>query len=405
VNPVDGMRLWTESGLQHLSGARGEPAPLHRDYPTRIVQLITPVNRALHVQAQEPIDASVLTERAALMGLRRRGARSANRCCQLYRTRDGFVAINLARPEDREMIPALLGRSVTGNVIDALRSGVKTRSSAVLLERGISLGLPIASLGESAELPMMRNIVCGMRRAAGERPLLVNLASLWAGPLCAHLLGRLGARVIKVESIRRPDGSREGCRPFFDRLHQGQEMVALDFDHPADMAQLRALLLRADIIIEGSRPRALARRGIDAREIIAARPGRIWASITAYGRSGGGAARVGFGDDAAIAAGLALRDHSGFPVFVGDAIADPLAGLAATVHILSARAAGGGVLLDLPLAGAAAFVASAPLLPALPPAPDGRVAPLAVPLKFSPRQVSPARAAGADTARVLAEAS
>jgi crotonobetainyl-CoA:carnitine CoA-transferase CaiB-like acyl-CoA transferase len=251
----------------------------------------------------------------------------------------------------------------------------------------------------------MRNIVCGMRRAAGERPLLVNLASLWAGPLCAHLLGRLGARVIKVESIRRPDGSREGCRPFFDRLHQGQEMVALDFDHPADMAQLRALLLRADIIIEGSRPRALARRGIDAREIIAARPGRIWASITAYGRSGGGAARVGFGDDAAIAAGLALRDHSGFPVFVGDAIADPLAGLAATVHILSARAAGGGVLLDLPLAGAAAFVASAPLLPALPPAPDGRVAPLAVPLKFSPRQVSPARAAGADTARVLAEAS
>ena len=39
-------------------------------------------------------------------------------------------------------------------------------------------------------------------------PLVVDLSALWAGPLCAHLLGLAGARVVKVESLGRPDGAR-----------------------------------------------------------------------------------------------------------------------------------------------------------------------------------------------------
>ncbi len=60
---------------------------------------------------------------------------------------------------------------------------------------------------------------------------------------------------------------------------------------------------------------------------------------------------MAFGDDAAVAAGLTLRgDTAGAPpLFCGDAIADPLAGLHAAVAALATWRSGGGVLLDVAL--------------------------------------------------------
>lgn len=46
--------------------------------------------------------------------------------------------------------------------------------------------------------------LAGVTRPVGERPLVIDFSSLWAGPLCAHLLGRCGADVVKVESLDRP---------------------------------------------------------------------------------------------------------------------------------------------------------------------------------------------------------
>ena len=99
-------------------------------------------------------------------------------------------------------------------------------------------------------------------RVAGA--LVVDLSSLWAGPLCAQLLTAAGARTVKVESTSRPDGARRGPAPFYDLLHAGQDSVALDFRDHRDVDRLRTLLAAADIVIEASRPRALAQLGIDA---------------------------------------------------------------------------------------------------------------------------------------------
>ncbi len=87
---------------------------------------------------------------------------------------------------------------------------------------------------------------------------MIDLSSLWAGPLCGNLLQALGARVIKVESTQRPDGARFGAENFFDLLNANKECVALNLNAEEGREQLRQLLLRADIVIEASRLASVA---------------------------------------------------------------------------------------------------------------------------------------------------
>ena len=181
--------------------------------------------------------------------------------------------------------------------------------------------------------------------------LVVDLSALWAGPLCAHLLSRAGARVVKVEDPRRPDGARGGPAAFFDHLHAGHEFRSLDFR--ADAQALRALIASADVVIESSRPRALGALGISAEA--AADAGTVWVSITGHGRTDGN--RVAFGDDAAVAGGLVGSDEHGDPVFCGDALADPLSGLYAAGAALAQLRSGRGGLLDVAMSGVAADAA------------------------------------------------
>jgi crotonobetainyl-CoA:carnitine CoA-transferase CaiB-like acyl-CoA transferase len=196
-------------------------------------------------------------------------------------------------------------------------------------------------------------------------------------------------RVVKVESTQRPDGARRGDPAFYEWLHAGHDSVVLDFASPRGRAELLALIADADVVIESSRPRALAALGVDAEAVLAARPGRVWLSITGHGRGpspGPGDPDsldpVAFGDDAAVAGGLVAWDRasrvgsgagdgwppgpSPSPVFCGDAIADPLTGLYAALAVVASRRAGGGHLLDVALRAVAAFVAA--------PAPPGSAA-------------------------------
>ncbi|HEY8494961.1 MAG TPA: CoA transferase, partial [Myxococcota bacterium] len=213
-----------------------------------------------------------------------------------------------------------------------------------------------------------------------------------------HLLGLAGARVVKVESIGRPDGARRGPRAFFDLLHAGHASVALDFARAEDRCALRALVAAADVVIESARPRALRQLGIEAEEIVATRPGVTWVAISGYGRAAPGADWVAFGDDAAAAGGLWALAGAGLdgPLACADAIADPLAGLHAAAAALAAHQEGGGVLLDVALATVAAAAAAS-----APPAQEDPSLPVAPPRARRP--AGRARPLGADTARVLGE--
>jgi hypothetical protein len=274
------------------------------------------------------------------------------------RTADGWVAVSLARPEDVASIPAILEGDVDGAPEEALEDAATSMRSDDLASRAQLLGVPAAALGAARDVPAVRCEQLGDAGDVPARPLVVDLSSLWAGPLCAHLLGLAGAEVVKVESAARPDGARSGNPAFFAWLHDGHASVTLDFATTAGRDELRALLDRADVVIEASRPRALRQLGIDADEIVAGSPGRTWLSITGYGRDGEAAERVAFGDDGAVAGGLVAWDADGEPVFCGDAIADPLTGLRAAAEVQASMAAGGGRRVDVAMAGVAAEVAA-----------------------------------------------
>ncbi|MEU8896028.1 CoA transferase [Nocardia sp. NPDC048505] len=188
--------------------------------------------------------------------------------------------------------------------------------------------------------------------------LVVDLSALWAGPLCARLLAAAGARVVKVESVHRPDSGRAWSPEFFRWLHEGKEFRSVEFRTEAGRRELAALLDAADIVVEAARPRALAHLGL-APEQLRHRPGRVWLSLTGYGRAE--PMRVAFGDDAAAAGGLLGWGVDG-PMFCGDAIADPLSGICAALAVATAVRAGGGVLLDLSMRATAAAFAAAPAI-------------------------------------------
>src|SRR5205814_1300319 len=136
---------------------------------------------------------------------------------------------------------------------------------------------------------------------------------------------------------RRPDGARRGEPAFFDLLNGGSSSVALDLRAPDGRSRLADLLAQADVVIEGSRPRALAQLGLAAEDVVASRERITWVSITAYGREQG--MRTGYGDDTAAAGGLVTS--TGGPVFVGDAIADPLTGVNAALAAWAGLQRGG----------------------------------------------------------------
>jgi hypothetical protein len=299
--------------------------------------------------------ALLLGERARLLGLSRQGRTSANGSCRLLDTVDGRIALNLARDDDWGLLPALVEDAAAVNW-DSLAALVARWPTDRLVARGAELGLAIAA-DRPARLPrhwLVRSPGGAARRR--ERPLVLDLSSLWAGPLAGSLLAMLGADVIKLESAARPDGARGGHAGFFALLNGMKQQECLDF---ADRAALAAKVAAADIIIEGSRPRALAQLGVDARREVAR--GAIWISITGHGRSGADAMRVGFGDDAAVAGGLASAMARGWgsPMFAGDAIADPLTGIHAALAGWQAWQAGRGALLALSLRRMVAFAARA----------------------------------------------
>jgi hypothetical protein len=390
--------------------------------PGRVVTRADCLLEALRAAAADPgrlpDDAGALFgERAAIAGLARNGRISAGGRARLLRTGDAWIALQLARPEDVELLPAWLEidpERLRESPWPAVATAVLDRPAADLVARARLLGLPAAPVGRRAEAPpWLRVTHAGTPRRPRDGPWRVlDLSSLWAGPLATHLLAGLGARVVKVESAARPDGARLGPAAFFDLLNAGKESVALDLRTPQARASLRRLFAWADLVVESARPRALAQLGFDAEDLLAEHPGLSWLSITGYGRPDPRGTWVAFGDDAAAAGGLVAEDADGAPLFCADALADPLTGLHAAWAAACALRAGGGALLDVSLCGVASDASAGGLDPLARVVSDGdgdgdRVvragcsAPVAPPRARRP--AGRARPLGADTAAVLRE--
>jgi CoA-transferase family III len=311
---------------------------------------------AFHTLTGVEMDAAeLLTGRAALLGLSPQGRISAGGTTRLMPSNDGWCALTLSRHDDIDTVPALLESDALGDdPWQAVEQWVAGNACADVTTRARLLGIPVAALGETPAAPS--RITTPGTAATPRKPsglLVADLSSMWAGPLCGQLLARAGATVVKVESPRRPDGTRAGPQAFFDWMNGGKLSYAIDFDDPVGLLRL---LEGADVIIESSRPAALAHRGLGPTDI-AGRDCAVWLRITGHGTDGERANWVAFGDDAAVSGGL-VGGAEGDPVFCGDAIADPLTGLHAALEVAQSLGRGGGELIELSMAALAATYAA-----------------------------------------------
>ena len=177
--------------------------------------------------------------------------------------------------------------------------------------------------------------------------IVVDLCQFLSGPYASLRLQDLGARVIKIE---RPDGgdlSRRlylsdteigGDSTIFHAINRSKESLALDLKAPADVAALKTLISKADIVLQNFRPGVIERLGLDYESIKAFHPGIVYASITGYGSEGPWVQRPGQDLLAQARSGVMWLngdEHQG-PVPFGLAIADMLAGAAVAQGVLAA---------------------------------------------------------------------
>lgn len=191
--------------------------------------------------------------------------------------------------------------------------------------------------------------------AAAPQPLagcrVLDLSTLLPGPWATAQLAAFGAEVIKIEP---PGGEplRTMNPAMFGLLNRGKQSRVLDLRQDADRQALLALVREADVLVEGMRPGALARQGLDLATLQAANPRLVVASLSAFGWSG--PYRDHAGHDLGL---LALSGYFAIPSQLDEAVsrpqlrlADLIAGQTAALAIvmawLQARATGQGCHVD-----------------------------------------------------------
>ena len=177
--------------------------------------------------------------------------------------------------------------------------------------------------------------------------LVLDLAQFLSGPSAALRLGDLSARVIEVE---RP-GSGDICRTLyltdtdvggdstlFHAINRNKESLAIDLKNAEDLASLKRLVARADVLIQNFRPGVIDRLGLGYEDAKAVNPRLVYAGISGYGERGPWVDMPGQDLLAQSLSGVTwLNGHEGDgPVPLGLSIADMLAGHALTEGILAA---------------------------------------------------------------------
>ncbi|MEW2525143.1 CoA transferase [Streptomyces sp. NPDC047071] len=188
---------------------------------------------------------------------------------------------------------------------------------------------------------------------------VVDLATLFAGPLAATFLGDFGADVIKVEHPTRPDPSRghgpakDGVGLWWKLLGRNKRTMTLDLSTPGGRATLLRLAADADVLVENFRPGTLEKWDLGWEELSAANPRLVLARVTGFGQFGPYARRPGFGTLAEAMSGFAAvtGEPGGPPTLPPFGLADSIAGLATAYAVMTALAArertGRGQVVDM----------------------------------------------------------
>jgi crotonobetainyl-CoA:carnitine CoA-transferase CaiB-like acyl-CoA transferase len=203
--------------------------------------------------------------------------------------------------------------------------------------------------------------VIGAERDALAGVKVVEIATLFAGPLAATFLGDLGADVLKIEHPRQPDPARhhgpikDGIGLWWKVIGRNKRLATLDLSTSDGQRLFRRLLDGVDVLIENFRPGTLERWNLGYDRLAAENPGLVLARVTGFGQLGPYARRAGFGTIAEAMSGFAALtgEPEGPPTLPPFGLADGVAALALAYGVMAAlharRASGRGQVIDLAL--------------------------------------------------------
>lgn len=203
----------------------------------------------------------------------------------------------------------------------------------------------------------------GYEAQAADTPLggvrVLDLTQFLSGPYCTQMLADLGAEIIKVEA---PQGDLARSIPphmvgedsvYYLSINRSKRSVAIDIKTEAGLALVRRLALASDVVVENFRPGVLPRLGLDAAELLKAKPQLVWCSISGFGQDGPYSRKPAYDMIVqALSGGMSLTGEvNGAPVRAGIPIGDISAGLYASTAILAAlrraEATGKGDIIDI----------------------------------------------------------
>ncbi len=174
--------------------------------------------------------------------------------------------------------------------------------------------------------------------------LVADFTRVLAGPMATMTLADLGASVVKVEKPGAGDDTRSWGPPwtpssssYFESVNRSKFSLALNLTDPDDIALARALVGRADVLVENFRTGTMARHGLGYEQVQQLNPGLVYCSITGFG-GGAGAAIPGYDFVVQAVGGLMsiTGEPDGPPLKAGVAVVDVLTGKDAVIGILAA---------------------------------------------------------------------
>ncbi len=204
---------------------------------------------------------------------------------------------------------------------------------------------------------------------------IVDLTQFWAGPWAGFLLAALGAEVIHVESIQRPDGMRFGSvkapgtdlwwewGPTFAATNRGKKSITLDLGRPEGRDLLRRLITVSDALIENYSPRVIEQFGLDWPTVHRWNDQLVMVRMPAFGLDGPWRDRVAFAQTMEQISGMAwVTGYADGPPLLARGPADPLAGTHAVWALLVAleqrRRTGLGAFVEATMAETALVAAA-----------------------------------------------
>lgn len=177
--------------------------------------------------------------------------------------------------------------------------------------------------------------------------LIIDFSQFLSGPSASLRLADLGARVIKIEKPGTGDICRtlytsdlimNGESSVFHTINRNKESFAIDFKQPQELAKLKKLLAKADVVMHNFRPGVMERIGLSYEDVQKINPNVVYASISGYGSKG--AYKDLPGQDLLLQSLTALTWLTGNegdgPVPMGLSIVDMLAGAHLAQGILAA---------------------------------------------------------------------